>query len=201
MERSIRWVALGLFAVAAAIAFAGVIVLATRPEQATPSPQGTNLAKACAAVDPGSTRLRIEQESMEPTLSQNDVVLVELRQPTTIFRRADIVVFPQPGADQNSAPAWVKRVIGIAGDMVAIHDGSVFVNGDRLPEPYASGATSPNGDADSWSVSYGKLFVVGDNRDNSTDSRSSVIGLVPVDSVIGRVVYRCAPSERAGPVN
>jgi signal peptidase I len=75
----------------------------------------------------------------------------------------------------------------------------VFVNDIQLDEPYVHGAaTEPLSDAQSWTVPDGRLFVMGDNRDNSTDSRSDQIGMICVNDVIGRAWLRYWPLNTIG---
>ena len=112
-------------------------------------------------------------------------------------QRGDIVVFDPP-IGRTSKP-YIKRVIGLPGEKITIHDGAVYVNGERLEEGYLNGtATSwPNGDPSrEVVVPEGHIFVLGDNRNNSTDSRS--FGPVPTDDVIGKAWISYWPSSVAG---
>lgn len=81
---------------------------------------------------------------------------------------------------------WVKRVIGKSGDVLEFRDGAVWRNGNRLDEPYTNGPMEFSMDG-SYTVPEGTVFVMGDNRNHSSDSR--FIGPVPVDHVLGRVVF------------
>lgn len=95
-------------------------------------------------------------------------------------QRGDVVVFRSP---INPDRYFIKRVIGVPGDRVEIRDGVVFVNDGPLVEPYISGRTGcPCGP---WEVEPGEYFVLGDNRNNSADSR--VIGPIPEENILGRV--------------
>jgi signal peptidase I len=132
-----------------------------------------------------SARIRVESISMQPTLYAGDFVIVnklayQLGQP----HRGDIIVFRYP-PDPNQVP-YIKRVIGLPGDQIHIADGKVLINGQVLAEPYLRVTTNRGGD---WTVPPDSLFVMGDNRNNSSDSRSW--GMVPFRNVIGRalVVY------------
>lgn len=112
-------------------------------------------------------------------------------------QRGDIVVF-NPPVGGTSKP-YIKRVIGLPGERVSIHDGSVYINGELLNEPYLKGsATSwPNGDPSrEFVVPAEHLFVLGDNRNNSTDSRS--FGSISNDVVIGKAWISYWPSALAG---
>ncbi|MET0772377.1 MAG: signal peptidase I [Candidatus Limnocylindrales bacterium] len=142
---------------------------------------------------------RVEQVSMLPTLEQGQHLLVDKLSPRfDPYSRGDIVVFHAPGTAADSIP-YIKRVIGVAGDHVALQDGEVSVNGVALDEPYLAddgpgdGATEPLGDASAWDVPAGQVFVMGDHRARSVDSRS--FGPVAVDQVIGRAWIRFWPLE------
>ena len=84
-------------------------------------------------------------------------------------RRGDIVVFMHESGGKTEQ--WIKRVIGVSGDTVRISDGKVYLNGKELDESYALGNTFPRGVTDEWTVGDGEMFVLGDNRAVSQDSR------------------------------
>ena len=153
---------------------------------------------------------RVEQESMRTTLEPNQYVLVDKLSPHfDSYSRGDIVVFnpvlregecsdPVSGGFTDVTP-YIKRVIGEPGDFVELHDGDVFVNDIQLEEPYVRGAsTDALSDAQSWLVPEGRLFVMGDNRDNSTDSRSDQIGMICTNDVVGRAWLRYWPLDTIG---
>lgn len=143
---------------------------------------------------------RVEQESMRLTLEQDQYVLVDKLTPNfNDYSRGDIIVFVPPHATSNNSVPFIKRVIGVARDLVEIRDGEVLINGVRIDEPYVySGPTrAPEGNA-SWHVPPDTLFVMGDNRNNSTDSRSTSIGTVPRENVIGRAFLRYWPLNVLG---
>lgn len=137
-----------------------------------------------------SARIRIESISMQPTLYAGDYVIVnkmayKLGEPS----RGDVVVFHYP-PDPGREP-YIKRVVGLPGDHVVVRDNRVLVNGVALDEPYINSAPNYQGE---WLVPEDSLFVLGDNRNNSSDSHSW--GMVPLENVIGKaeVVY-WPPSE------
>jgi signal peptidase I len=132
-----------------------------------------------------SARIKVESVSMQPTLYEGDFVFVNklgyrLGEPA----RGDIIVFRYP-PDPTQIP-YIKRVIGLPGDQVSISNGEVSVNGHLLTEPYIAAPPARGG---SWVVPPDSLFVMGDNRNNSSDSRAW--GFVPLDNVIGKaeVIY------------
>ncbi len=144
---------------------------------------------------------KVQQQSMEHTLEPDQYVLVDKLTPRfETYKRGDVVVFTPP-ADwvQEDGTPFIKRVIGVGGDTVEIHDGSVFINGTKLNEPYTyrdtpadpPQPTTAQVDASRWVVAQGDLFLMGDHRQNSQDSRT--FGEVPVSQVIGRAWLRYWP--------
>src|SRR6476661_3469008 len=108
----------------------------------------------------------VEQTSMESTLEPGQEVIVDRLTPNfSPYKRGDIVVFAAPEQTGRQEPL-IKRVIGVGGDLVAIHDGAVFVNDEQIVEPYAFAGepTQPNGAVASWQIPDGSLFVLGDHR-------------------------------------
>ena len=153
---------------------------------------------------------RVEQESMRTTLEPDQYVLVDKLTPRfDSYSRGDIVVFNpllrENGCDKEPTDQlpdqtpYIKRVIGEPGDTVELRDGDVYVNNARLTEPYVRGvATEPLSEDDSWVVQPDRLFVMGDNRQNSTDSRSDQIGEICIGDVIGRAWLRYWPLNTIG---
>ncbi len=142
---------------------------------------------------------RVEQGSMETTLHEGQYILIDKVTPLFDgYSRGDIIVFrPPASANEPDDTPFIKRVIGEPGDQIAIHDGKVWVNGVALDESsyvYDGEPTYPTDPAlSSWTVPAGSLFVLGDHRDDSTDSRTARLGLIPIDHVIGRAVLRYWP--------
>lgn len=158
----------------------------------------------------------IPSGSMQPTLMPGDRVLV-LRPGG--FDRQDIVVFENPnlpktdrgwlggfldwlgeglGYAQGEDEHLIKRVIGLPGDAVQIRRGAVYVNGSRLSEPYLTAeARSCNADYPLERVPAGRMWVLGDNRCHSGDSRYG-LGFVPVDDVVGRALVIIWPPSEVG---
>lgn len=134
----------------------------------------------------------VEGDSMNPTLNSGDWLAVSGAE--TEFERGDIVVVTQPWV--RNVPI-IKRVIAVGGDTVDIdfYTHEVFVNGELLDEPYIAEPTELRYDIDfPLTVDEGKLFVMGDNRNDSVDSRSSAIGLIDERYVLGRALVRLLPS-------
>ncbi len=160
----------------------------------------------------------IPSESMEPTLNVGDRVLVNkvvyhLHAP----RRGDIIVFadPHPTVETHRNPLsaflhwlteglgvstspdkdFIKRVIGLPGEVVEMHRCVVYINGQPLSEPYLKGLTFNNCEYGPKKVEADSLFVMGDNRDDSNDSRFQ-LGLIPYGKVIGRAFITIWPPSR-----
>lgn len=149
----------------------------------------------------------IPSESMVPTLEIGDRVLVnKLSYRLHGVHRGDIVVFERPPLDQTTGENiedLIKRVIGLPGDRIVIRDGHVYINGQLLSEPYLpSGTKTENGPTDKCTddkpcvVPEGSLWVMGDNRGSSRDSRW--FGPIPERDVVGRAFFRIWPLNRFG---
>jgi signal peptidase I len=142
-----------------------------------------------------SSRIRVESISMQPTLYAGDFVLVnKIAYKFGSPHRGDVIVFKYP-PDPTQVP-YIKRIIGLPGDQVHITNGQVYVNGVQLYEPYLASTTSRGGD---WTVPANELFVMGDNRNNSSDSRSW--GFVPMYDVIGKAELVYWPPNKWGPLS
>ncbi|MDX6562563.1 MAG: signal peptidase [Gaiellales bacterium] len=133
----------------------------------------------------------IPTESMAPTLRPGDHVLVEkLSYRFGSPRRGDLVVFAAPDGGALS----VKRIVGLAGDRVAIEDGVLAVNGKLRREPYVDHGSMDSVYFGPVVVPRGDVFVMGDNRADSHDSRD--YGAVPRRSLVGRVLVTLWPVVR-----
>jgi signal peptidase I len=147
---------------------------------------------------------QIQQQSMEDTLMPDQYVLVDKLTPRfDDYHRGDIVVFHPPAAldPTGTGTPYIKRIIGVAGDTVDIHDGWVFLNGTQLAEPYIydGQATMAETDQHVWKIGADQLFVMGDHRQESQDSRS--FGPIDKSSVIGRAWLRYWPMQGFGMIN
>ncbi len=135
--------------------------------------------------------ITVEGPSMQPNLVDNEKVLMGrleyyFKQP----KRGDIVIVKYPDRDENI----IKRVIATAGERIRVSGGSVYINGARLEEPYIKDTIL--GDYDEMLVPEGMIFVMGDNRNDSHDSRSSSVGPIPLDQVKGRAYLIVWPFEK-----
>lgn len=139
------------------------------------------------AINAISARVRVDGFSMLPTLQNGEYVLVNrLAYRADLPDHGDIIVFASPVNEQD----LIKRVIGLPGDQLRISGGQVYLNGQTLEEPYIAAAPLYDGE---WTVPEGQLFVLGDNRNDSSDSHAW--GLLPVENVIGKAVLIYWPPE------
>jgi len=128
-----------------------------------------------------SARVRVDGYSMRPTLEDGEFVLVsKLSYFWGDVTRGDIVVFHFP---LNPEEELIKRVIGLPGDRVMVENGQVYVNGQAISEPYIAQSPLYSGE---WLVEENHLFVLGDNRNNSNDSKDW--GLMPMENLVGKAV-------------
>jgi signal peptidase I len=138
----------------------------------------------------------IPSDSMVPTLKKDDRVLVnKLSYKLHDVNRGDIVVFSKPPKEQSDIKDLVKRVVALPGETVEAHNGHVFVNDRRLDEPYLPDDVV-QADFAPQKVPSGDVWVMGDNRSNSEDSR--VFGPIRESSIVGRVFVRIWPLNRLG---
>ncbi len=141
------------------------------------------------AISTVTDRVRVENISMQPTLHEGELLVVykwayRFGEPF----RGDVIVFHhnrQPPED------YIKRVIGLPGDQVTVRGGQVFINGEAIDEPYIADPPAYDGE---WLVPEDQLFVLGDNRNRSSDSH--VWGFVPLSDVVGRAVVIYWPLDR-----
>jgi signal peptidase I len=134
----------------------------------------------------------IPSPSMFPTLQTNDRVLVnKLSYELHDVNRGDLVVFERPpGETDTDIKDLIKRVIGLPGDVVSSCGGHVCIDGTPLEEPYLpDGVTT--GDFERVTIPEGQVFVMGDNRENSSDSR--IFGPIDEDTIVGRAFVRIWP--------
>jgi signal peptidase I len=136
----------------------------------------------------------VDGPSMRPTLQSAERLVVNkfiyrFREP----QRGEILVFQYPRDPRRD---FIKRVIAVPGDTIEIKDGQVYVNSQLMNEPYILSKT--RGDYPLAEVPAGHIFVMGDNRNRSTDSRDARVGVVDTHYLIGRAILRLAPLNQFG---
>lgn len=139
--------------------------------------------------------LKIYGASMSPALMEGQIVISVK---TSRFKPGDIIAF-----QYNSNKILVKRYIAGPGDWVDIdEDGTVYVNGERLEEPYLTELAFGECDLElPYQVPESRIFVMGDNRAVSVDSRSSMVGCVSEEQIVGKVIFCVWPFSELGRVN
>lgn len=137
----------------------------------------------------------VDGPSMLPTLEHGQRLLVDrLTYRFQPPQRGDVVVFRYPA---NPREHFIKRIIGVPGDEVRIASGTVYLNGVALQESYLNGRMLPRSFGP-MVVAEDTYFVLGDNRNNSEDSRDRRVGLVPRNNLIGRALWRYWPPADIG---
>lgn len=137
--------------------------------------------------------LRVTGSSMTPTMQNDELIICSKR---SNFKQGDIVAF------YYNNKILLKRVIGISGDYINITpDGTVYVNDVKLDEPYVNELALGTCDIEMpYQVPDNRIFVMGDHRSVSIDSRSSTVGCIADEYVIGKVIFRIWPFENIGTV-
>ena len=143
------------------------------------------------AVNLVTARIKVEGSSMEPSLHDGEFVVINrLAYRWADPERGEIIVFRYPLDPERR---FIKRIIGLPGDTVNVLQGTVFVNGKPLEEPYINAPPLYDGE---WVVENGRFFVLGDNRNNSSDSQNW--GSLDTEDIIGRAVIVYWPLNDLG---
>lgn len=137
----------------------------------------------------------IPSVSMVPTLQVSDKLIVKKVYKPENLSRGDIITFR---CDEYGDKILIKRLIGIPGDTVKIENGTVYINGTKLDEPYVKNNDDFEGE---YVIPEGKYFVLGDNRSNSDDSRYWHNSFVDKEGIDGKLLIRFYPLNKIGKVN
>lgn len=137
----------------------------------------------------------VEGSSMEHTLHDGDYLLIDkLSYNIGEPKRFDIVIFPY-----NEEIYFIKRIIGMPGETIQIKDGKIYINGKELEESYGAEKMVDGGLAsEKITIGPGEYFVLGDNRNHSTDSRLDSVGTVTEDEIVGKASFRIYPFDDIG---
>ena len=145
----------------------------------------------------------VKQTSMEDTLHENDYMIM-YRQAYKNHgpERGDIIIFQSELVNEDSGKdkLLIKRVIGLPGDDIMISNGMVYINGEAYNEDYLKDGYTPAfeipPEGETYTVPDGTYFCMGDNRLGSVDSRRNEVGVVPAETIKGKVVIRLFPFNR-----
>lgn len=141
--------------------------------------------------------VHISGQSMMPTLNNNDSVLIEkISLFTKNFKRGQIIIF---NSNNKNHDIYIKRIIGVEGDKIELRGGSIYLNGTKLKEPYIKKYITTNGgtflhENQIIKIKKGFIFVLGDNRPLSNDSR--YLGPINIKSIKGHVIFKFFPFNR-----
>lgn len=145
-------------------------------------------------------RTKVSGHSMENTLQDGDNLIVEkLSYRFSDPKRFDIVVFPYR---KQPEVFYIKRIIGLPGETIQIQDGDIYINGEKLDEDFGKEIIIEPGIAyQPLTLGEDEYFVMGDNRNNSADSRVKDVGPIHRDEFVGRAWMRIWPLNKIGVLN
>lgn len=143
------------------------------------------------------THTMVEGTSMEAALQDGDYLLVDkLSYQFSEPKRFDIIIFPY-----GEGTYYIKRIIGMPGEKVRIAEGKIYINGQELEDTHGLEAMLDGGLAEEeLQIGEKEYFVLGDNRNHSTDSRSQNVGMIQKDKIVGRAFYRFYPFNNMGKI-
>ena len=155
-----------------------------------------------ALVNLTTVRFIVQGSSMESNFSDGQFLIVSrINYLIGDPQRGDIVVFHFPGDTEQD---YIKRVIGLPGDLVEMRDAQIHINGEPLDEPYINEPCNPQNAScrdNSWQLGSNEYFMMGDNRNHSRDSRATAVGPVSREFIVGEVLIRYWPPPDWGIVS
>lgn len=173
----------------------------TKPESSTPGYLWEAVQTVALAlilfffIDTFLARARVENISMLPNLREGNFLLVNKFAYAWggEMHRGDIIVFHYP-LDPDSD--YIKRLIGLPGDVIKIEKDKTYINGKLVAEPYLKNIGTYSGE---WQVPEGMFFALGDNRDISKDSHE--FGFIPMSDLVGKAIFIYFPFDQIRPLN
>ena len=144
----------------------------------------------------------IKESSMEPNFHENDYVLLS-KQAYTLFgdiQYGDVIVFHSDIDGEKGKKDLIKRVVGLSGDNITVKDGQVIRNDKVVIEGYIYEEYT-SGYVDNLEIPEGEIFVMGDNRRVSLDSRSEEIGTISEEKIIGKAIFKVYPFKEFGKIH
>jgi signal peptidase I len=148
-----------------------------------------------AIINLATVRVVVDGPSMRPTLASGEWIIINrLAYKLGAPQRGDVIVFLPPTNAQTDD--LIKRIIGLPGETVEIRSGKIYVDGAQLTEEYAKGKSFPD---NRWDLGPDQLFVMGDNRELSLDSRS--FGPIRAETVVGKSLLIVWPPAEWGPLD
>lgn len=141
-------------------------------------------------------RSEVHGRSMEPTFVEGQrLIISRINYMVGNPQRGDVLVFNSPQSDSDD-PSLIKRVVGLPGELVEIRDQEVYINGERLDEPYIKEPCTRQCRDRQWQLENDEYFVMGDNRNVSNDSRA--FGPIKHSAIIGEALFRYWPLNAIG---
>lgn len=141
----------------------------------------------------------VKERSMQPTLYENNyIILSKQSYRFSEPKYKDIIVFHSDlTTEEGKEKLLIKRIIAVPGDTLEITEGKVILNDEELEEDYILDPFT-SGELEMMTIPEGQIFVMGDNRQNSRDSRDPFIGCIDIDQVIGKAIFRLYPFNTIG---
>jgi len=136
----------------------------------------------------------VSGDAMYPTFAEGDRVVID--KSADAYERYDLIVFENA---YGGGGYYIERIIGLPGETVQIQEGVIYINGEPLAEPYYYEADFNGYDAyEEMMIGEGEYFVLGDNRNHSADSRLNDFGMVKLESITGKAIFRMWPMDAIG---